>query len=61
MDSELNYIRSIEYVLSNLQSNIKQVHIKSRIVMSVYRDMINYNCDMLQLYARELRDKLENG
>jgi hypothetical protein len=60
MEDKLNYIRSIEYVLSNLQSNIKQVHIKSYHVMSVYRDMINYNCDMLETYARALRDKLEN-
>jgi hypothetical protein len=58
---ELDYIRSIEYVLSNLQSNIKQVHIKSYYVMSVYIDIINYNCDMLETYARALRDKLENG
>ena len=58
---EQNYIRSIEYVISNLQSNIKQVHVKTYHVMGVYRDMINYNCDMLETYSRALKDKLENG
>jgi hypothetical protein len=44
--------------MSNLKSNIDNIHIKSYHVMRVYIDMINYNCDMLETYTRALRDKL---